>query len=141
MVYTLFINNSDSNARVSYIGNASTINLNPPVILDSNKTYSARVLSAQILYCFSKIFTGIHNKLYYSFNGTSYVITFPAGLYSLDNINETISIQTLSNNDNGYIKKIQGNNATSSVFIIFASFLRNLRDLKTILFCFCGAHV
>ena len=51
MVYTLFINNSDSNARVSSIGNVSTINLNPPIILDSNKTYSARVLSAQILYC------------------------------------------------------------------------------------------
>ena len=43
MVYTLFINNSDSNARVSSIGNVSTINLNPPIILDSNKTYSARV--------------------------------------------------------------------------------------------------
>ena len=81
MVYTLFINNSDSNARVSYIGNFSTINLNPPIILDSNKTCSARVLSAQILYCFSNIFTGINDKLYYSFNGTSYVLTFPASLY------------------------------------------------------------
>ena len=117
----MFINNSDSNARISSIGNVSTINFNPPIILDSNKTYSARVLSAQILYCFSNIFTGINNKLYYSFNGTSYIITFTAGLYSLDNINETISIQTLSNNDNGNLINIQGNNATSSVYIIFDS--------------------
>ena len=106
MVYTLFINNSDSNARVSSIGNVSTTNLNPPIILDSNKTYSARVLSAQILYCFSNIFTGINNNLYYLFKGTSYAITFSAGLYSLDNINETISIQTLSNNDNGNLINI-----------------------------------
>ena len=67
------------------------------------------------LYCFSNIFTGINNNLYYSFNGTSYVLTFPAGLYSLDNINETISIQTLLNNDNANLINIQGNNATSSV--------------------------
>ena len=48
MVYTLFINNSDSNARVSSIVNVSIINLNLPIILYTNKTYSARVLSAQI---------------------------------------------------------------------------------------------
>ena len=70
---------------------------------------------------FSNIFTGINNNLYYSFNGTSYVITFPAVLHSLDNINETISIQTLSNNDNGNLINIQGNNATSGVYIIFDS--------------------
>ena len=71
------------------------------------------------MYCFSNIFTGINNKLYYSLSGTPYVITFPAGLYSLDNINETISIQTLSNNDNANLINLQGNVATSSTYIIF----------------------
>ena len=71
------------------------------------------------MYCFSNIFTSVNNKLYYSLCGTPYVITFPAGLYSLDNINETISIQTLSNNDNANLINIQGNVATSSTYIIF----------------------
>ena len=41
MTYTLFINNSDTNSLVSPLGNVSTISLNPPIILDNNKKYTA----------------------------------------------------------------------------------------------------
>ena len=81
MPITLFIDNTiDSNTTVNSLGNQITINLNPSIHLDNKKNYVLRVISAQILYCFSNVFTGINDKLYYTLNSQNYTITFPQGI-------------------------------------------------------------
>ena len=120
MPITLFIDNTiDSNTTVNSLGNQITINLNPSIHLDNKKNYVLRVISAQILYCFSNVFTGINDKLYYTLNSQNYTITFPQGIYSLNAINDEISRQTNDNNNNPYLFGVQGDIATSAVYIVF----------------------
>ena len=61
MPYTLFITNrKNKNNIVNSIGNQVTLNLNPPIQLDNKKNYVMRVLSSQVLYCFTNVFTLIY---------------------------------------------------------------------------------
>ena len=121
MPITLFVNNdpSDSNTKVNAFGNQVTVSLNPAVHLDNKKEYVLRVLSAQVLYCFSNVFTGKNDKIYYAYKGGNYTITFPQGIYTLAAINDEIIRQTNDNNNAPYIFSIQGDVANSSVYIVF----------------------
>ncbi len=89
MPITLFIDNTSGNyTKVNHLGNQVTVNLNPGLHLDKEKTYVLRVMSAQIPYCFSNVFTGKNDKIYYSYKGNNYQMTFPQGIYSLSAIND-----------------------------------------------------
>lgn len=121
MPITLFIDNdsTDGNTIVNKLGNQVTVRLDPGIHLDNRKDYVMRVISAQILYCFSNVFTGINDKLYYTYKGGNYTITFPQGIYTLASINDEISRQTNDNNNAPYILSMQGEVANSSVYIVF----------------------
>jgi hypothetical protein len=120
MPQTLFINNTpDANTTVNPLGNQIQILLNPPIHLDNKKKYIMRIISAQILYCFTNIFTGINNKIYYTYKGSSYTIVFPQGLYTLAAISDEIMRQTNNINNQPYIISVQGDAANSSVYIVF----------------------
>ena len=120
MPTTLFVNNtSGSNCIVNKLGNQVTVKLDPDLHLLNNKTYILRVISAQIPYCFSNIFTGINDKIYYTYKSNPFIITFPQGIYSLSAINDEMIRQTNDNNGTPYILQIQGDVANSSVYIVF----------------------
>ena len=120
MPITLFVNNTQgTNTNVNPLGNQITINLNPVIHLDYKKEYIMRVLSSQILYCFSNVSTVINDKLYYNYNSHAYTLIFPQGIYSLAAINDEISRQTNDQTNNPYLLGIQGDVANSSVYLVF----------------------
>ena len=113
MPYTLFVTNrKDKNNIVNNIGNQVTLNLNPTIQLDNQKNYVMRVLSSQVLYCFTNIFTGKNDTITYKLSNTEHTITFPQGLYSLQALNDEISRQTTSINT----ALINGVATTASLF-------------------------
>ena len=71
MPYTLFVTNrANKNNIVNNTGNQVTLNLNPPIQLDNKKNYVMRVLSSQILYCFTNMFTNKNDTITYKYNNT-----------------------------------------------------------------------
>lgn len=120
MPITLFIDNTATDSvKVNNTGNQITTILNPPIHLDNKKKYVLRVISPQILYCFSNVFTDVNDKVYYTKDNQPYRIVFPQGIYTLNSINEEISRQTNDNNSNPYLFSVQGDAANSSVYIEF----------------------
>ena len=120
MPITLFIDNtSGTYTKVNQLGNQVLINLNPGVHLEKEKSYVLRVISAQIPYCFSNVFTDVNDKIYYTYKGVSYQMIFPQGIYSLSAINDEMSRQTNDNNNAPYILGVQGDVANSSVYLVF----------------------
>lgn len=120
MPVTLFIDNTSGNyTKVNPLGNQVTVNLNPGLHLDKEKTYVLRVMSAQIPYCFSNVFTGKNDKIYYIYKGNNFVMTFPQGIYSLSAINDEMIRQTNDINNAPYILNVQGDVANSSVYLVF----------------------
>ena len=99
MPYTLFVTNrANKNNIVNNTGNQVTLNLNPPIQLDNKKNYVMRVLSSQILYCFTNVFTNKNDTITYKYNNTDHSVVFPQGLYSLQALNDEIARQTTSLN-------------------------------------------
>ena len=122
MPFTIFLTNTpNTNTTVNTLGNQVTIQLNPPISLNNKKNYILRVLSSQILYCFSNVFTGKNDKIHFSYSSsnTHYIITLPQGLYSIDGINEEVSRQTNDLIGNQNLFFFVGDSANSSVYIYF----------------------
>lgn len=121
MPITLFINNdgTDGNTTVNKLGNQVTVSLNPGIHLDNKKDYVVRVISAQVLYCFSNVFTGLNDKIYYTYKGNPYTMVFPQGIYTLAAINDEMARQTNNVNNAPYILGVQGDVANSSVYLVF----------------------
>ena len=124
---SIFVNNKTSaNKIVSKKGNQVTVYFNPPILLEKNKDYQLRCLNASIVYCMPNIFTGVNNKLHYFIDGVMQpssfrTITFDNGLYSLRDINRTISYYTTdpSHGNNSKLIQFVADQATSKIYVIF----------------------
>jgi hypothetical protein len=68
-----------------------TINLSNPINLSREKRTMCRALSATIWYDNPNVLTGINDLITVTINGTLYTWTLSQGLYSLDDIQETIN--------------------------------------------------
>ena len=121
---SIFVNNaSASNKQVSKKGNQVTVSFNSPIILDAKKKYQMRCLNANIVYCMPNIFSGVNNVFYYYYaQGHPTIINFDTGLYSLRDINRTIS-QTTSDSRYGNDSKLiqfSADQATSKIYVTFS---------------------
>ena len=116
---SLFISNSPSpNKVISNNGSSVTTSLTPPILLNPNKKYEMRLLSASIVYCEPNISSTLNNnKLDYNVDGTNFSITFPNGLYSLNDINTQISLFTLENNSDASMISFIANEANSTIYL------------------------
>ena len=116
---SLFISNSPStNKVISNNGSSVTTSLTPPILLNPNKKYEMRLLSASIVYCEPNISSTLNNnKLDYNVDGTNFSITFPSGLYSLNDINTQISLFTLENNSDASMISFIANEANSTIYL------------------------
>ena len=122
---SLFINNNQSNQKIiNPTGNQVTVNLNPPIILDDNKDYQIRLLNSSITYCMPNV-TSKNNTLSYMFNyngtQTQRTLTFDDGLYSINDINFTISRFTeigMNGNDASLIQ-FYADESTSKIIVYF----------------------
>ena len=91
MSLSLFINNNPAtNKQVSDTGNQVTVFLNPPIVLDDNKSYQMRLLNANIVYSMPNITTK-NNTLVYNDGYVNHTITFDNGIYGIQDINKQIS--------------------------------------------------
>ena len=119
---SLFINNTMQSSKiVSPLGNQVTVNFSSPIILDDKKKYELRLLNANVVYCMPNV-TSANNELWYTINGSTRCVTFDDGLYSLDDINSTLSFftyQTLNGNESGMIL-FEPDQATSKLYISFS---------------------
>ena len=127
IMISVFVNNNPSQHKViSTKGNKVTVDFNPKINLDSKKKYYLRCLNANIVYCMPNVISGVNNKLYYYINGANVgasfrTITFDAGLYSLLDINRTISYFTTdpNNGDNSKLIQFSADSATSKIYVTF----------------------
>ena len=71
MSLSLFINNNPAtNKQVSDTGNQVTVFLNPPIVLDDNKSYHMRLLDSSIVYSMPNV-TSKNNTLLCTMMGMS----------------------------------------------------------------------
>ena len=118
-MFSLYVNNNtnDPTKIVNSTGNAVTINLSPPIILDQTKRYQLRVLQANIVFCQPNI-TSANNQFTYIYNGTTYTKTIPIGLYGTDDLNTTIGRLTTAQNGN-QLFVIKPNEACDTTIVYF----------------------
>ena len=123
---SLYINNSPSSSKtINSTGNSVTIALQPSILLDTTKTNTLKVLNANITYCDPNV-TSENNQFTYIYNGVTYTKTIPTGLYSLFDLDDTIS--RFTNAQNGkQLFSFSANEATSTLFVYFLA--------KTIIDC------
>ena len=116
---SLYINNNEgSYKKVNQQGNEVNVQLQPPILLDKNKKYQLRVLSANIVYCQPNI-TSANNKFIYKYNNVWYTKTLPTGIYGLTQINDTIA--RINTAQHGHqLFAFVANEATSTIIIYFS---------------------
>ena len=117
---SLYINNTPSSSKtINSKANSVNVQLQPPILLDPKKQYQLRVLNANIVYCENNI-TSANNKFTYTYNGTTYTKTIPVGLYSIDDINNTIARFTTVQNGQQLFAFV-ANEATATIIVYFAT--------------------
>ena len=118
-MFPLFITNqSGPNKNIFNNGASVTTTLSPPIILNPNKKYQMRLLQAAIVYCQENISAALNNNtLSYSVDGVTYNMTFADGLYSLQDINNQLSLFTNTNNEDPNMIQFYGNDTNSTVYV------------------------
>ena len=133
----LVTNTPDVNKTINSIGSSVTMTLSSPLIFDSNKKYQLRLIQANIVYCTPNIGSAFNNnKLEYNVDGVNYTITFPNGLYAISEINNTVSLFTLENNQDASLISFIANEANSTIYlyadtpiIIYASHANSIMQI------------
>ena len=77
------------------------------------------MLNANIVYCENNI-TSANNKFTYTYNSVTYTKSLPVGVYSIDDINDTIARFTTVQNGQQLFAFVP-NEATSTIVVYFAT--------------------
>ena len=122
--YPIFISNvPEAGKIINNTGNEVTVYFNPAIILDSDKSYEMRLSSANCIFCQPNI-TSDKCKLHYkTSDNVDHVLTFDTGLYSLSDLQDTISEFTVlpSNGNDSYLIFLEADESTSKIIIRFNS--------------------
>jgi hypothetical protein len=121
--YSIIFNSNDAltNTDTSPDGDAFTVTLNNPLYVPPEaKSCYVGLFQASVWNSSPNVLTGVNDVFYFTYASTEYSIVLPQGLYSLDDLNQTINAYildtragTLPNN----LFTFTGNTATQKVQI------------------------